>query len=197
MLYLNVSSSLPKIATRSQLSHIGAHAKEAELHTHYRAPRANVAPKGLKLEINTYPSRHSYGFTTMSDFCREHRDKALQDIVETTSKHTQAAWDVIENGAKPKKHVGAFFPSRAKQDLRAEVMKQRYISVQAIPDPEVHITPYHVAGDIDPGECSVDITTAPDGRAAFEFNKGNFEIYTDRAGSFRMWVSEGKYDMKV
>lgn len=197
MLYLNVSSSLPKIATRSQMSKLGAHVKEAELHTHYRAPRADVAPKGLKLDINTYPSRHAYGFTTMDDFCRENRDKALSDIVETTSKHTQAAWDVIENGAKPRKNVGSFFQTRAKQDLKAEVMKQRYIEVQGIPDPEIHVTPYHVAGDIDPGEYSVDITTPPDGKAAFEFQKGSFEMYTKEAGSFRMWVSEGRYDMKV
>lgn len=197
MLYLNVSSSLRQIGTHNQLSHTGGHVIEAELHTHYRAPRANVAPKGLKLDIDSYPSRHAYGFSKMADFCRENRDQALKDIVDSTSRHTQAAWDVIENGAKPAKRVGSFFPSRAKQNLEAEVMKQRYITVQGIPDPTIRVTPYHVEGNIDTGEYSVDIKTPPDGRAEITFQEGSFELYTRQAGHFRTWVSEGKYDMHV
>lgn len=194
MLYLNVRHSFPKIATSNDFTKITrAGHEQAQLSRSLRLARSNVYPEGLKLEINTYPSRHSYGFSTMKDFCREHRDKSLQDIVATTSKHTQAAWDVIENGAKPNKRT--FFSRKAAENLYQEVMKQRYIEVQSIPDPEIHITPYHIAGQNDVGDDHYDIKSTAD--APIEVHKGKCDMYTKDAGYIRMWTSEGGYDTRA
>lgn len=196
MLYLNVQHSLPKVATRNQQPLLlKAGFEPARLHRNLRLARAQVHPEGLKLDINTYPSRHAYGFSTMADFCREHRDKSLQDIVKSTSSHTQAAWDVIENGAKPKKRTGLYFPSRAKQRLGQEVMKQRFIEVQAIPDPEIHVTPAHIAGQNDVGDDHYTIDATAD--ADIQFKLGSCEMYTKDAGFIRMWTSEGGYDIRI
>lgn len=196
MLYINVRHSLPQVGARSQQPKLlEAGFEPARMHRTLKLARAQVHPEGLSLDINSYPSRHAYGFSTMNDFCREHRDRSLQDIVSSTSSHTQAAWDQIDNAAKPEKRIGLYFPSRAKSRLGQEVMKQRHIEVQAIPDPQIHATPYHIAGQNDVGDDHYTIDTTA--TAHIESQPGKCELYTRDAGYIRMWTTEGGYDTRV
>ena len=101
MLYVNVRHTLPRIGLHTQLATLSSHVRPAELHTTYVAPRADVHATQVKIDIDSYPSRHAYGASTMEDFTRENGQQGLADIQQATSSHTQAAWDVIENGARP------------------------------------------------------------------------------------------------
>ena len=127
----------------------------------------------------------------MEDFTRANGQQGLADIQQAASEHTQAAWDVIENGARP--GGSSEIINQAKGKLAAQIAKQRYIEVQSIPDPTITVTPSVVQGNIDTGKDEVSIQTYP--TADVTFNPGKFEAYLEQQGSVRMWTTEGHYDI--
>ena len=191
MLYVNVRHALPRIGLHTQLATLSSHVRPAELHTTYVAPRADVHATQVKIDIDSYPSRHAYGASTMEDFTRENGQQGLADIQQATSSHTQAAWDVIENGARP--GGSSEIINQAKSKLADQIAKQRYIEVQSIPDPTITVTPSVVQGNIDTGKDETSIQTYP--TADVTFNPGKFEAYLEQQGAVRMWTTEGQYDI--
>ena len=191
MLYVNVRHTLPRIGLHTQLATLSSHVRPAELHTTYVAPRADVHATQVKIDIDSYPSRHAYGASTMEDFTRENGQQGLADIQQATSSHTQAAWDVIENGARP--GGSSEIINQAKSKLADQIAKQRYIEVQAIPDPTITVTPSVVQGNIDTGKDEVSIQTYPS--ADILVHPGQAETYLEQKGSIRMWTTEGQYDI--
>ena len=191
MLYVNVRHTLPRIGLHTQLASLSSRVRPAELNTTYVAPRADVHATQVKVDIDSYPSRHAYGASTMDDLTRESGQQGLSDNQQTTSAHTQAAWDMIENGARP----GA--PSEIIRQIQGrlanEIMKQRYIEVRSIPSPTLTVTPSVVQGNIDTGKDEVSIQTYPN--AEVTFNPGKFEVYLAQQGAMRMWATEGQYDI--
>ena len=191
MLYVNVRHTLPRIGLHTQLATLSSHVRPAELHTTYVAPRADVHATQVKIDVDSYPSRHAYGASTMEDFTRANGQQGLADIQQATSSHTQAAWDVIENGARP--GGSSEIINQAKGKLANQIAKQRYIEVQSIPDPTITVTPSVVQGNIDTGKDEVSIQTYP--TADVTFNPGKFEAYLEQQGTVRMWTTEGQYDI--
>lgn len=189
MLRLNIRHQLPQTDLRIQYSKMDASMRPAELHSDYQAPRSNRGTTQPSIEIDSYPSRHSYGYSTHIDEARENGQKGLSDLQSTTSRRTQRAWQIIEGGAKRGDDIASYYKSKLSQ----EVHKQRHIVAQAIPDPQVHITPCQAVGEPDLGHYDVNIQTYP--TANVQFTPGSVETYIKDQGFLRQWVTEDKYDI--
>ncbi len=192
MLCLNIRSTYPRIGLHTQQAWTEkAAVKPAELSTEYVAPRADIHPTGAQIDINSYPSRHSYGASTMDDFTRENGQQGLSDVQKTASDHTQKAWDIIENGAK--KRGGNRIVSWYKSDVANKISQQRYLVAESIPDPVITVTPSTMQGNIDTGKDEVSIQTYSS--ADVIMHPGQAEAYLEQKGSIRMWTTEGQYDI--
>ena len=170
MLYLNIRHTLPQIGIHSELATLSSRIKQPTSHGDYRPARSGLGYSQVRIDVDTYPSRHSYGFSTMDDFTKQYGDQGKEDIKENTSAHTQAAWSMIENGAK-KGHDE--IADQAHQKLAAEVAK--------------------LHGKADLGHQA--ITLEASATADVTYNPGKFEIYLRQKGSIRRWVTEGHYDI--
>lgn len=190
MLYLNIRHTLPQIGIHSELATLSSRIKQPTSHGDYRPARSGLGYSQVRIDVDTYPSRHSYGFSTMDDFTKQYGDQGKADIKENTSAHTQAAWSMIENGAK-KGHDE--IADQAHQKLAAEVAKERYLVAAAIPDPIVTVHPSELHGEADLGHQA--ITLEASATADVTYNPGKFEIYLRQKGSIRRWVTEGHYDI--
>lgn len=189
MLRLNIRHTDTRIGIHTQLSTLSAHPKPAELHTDVEPAQSGIGFTQATIDINSYPSRHSYGFTTMGDFTKDRGQKGLSDVKSSISKHAQATWDVIDNGARK----GDYQVSRAKSRFWSNVSKQRYIVAQAIPDPEITVHPSEIVGEPYLGKNQIHIDA--DSQAEVSYNPGGVETYIKQKGSIRMWTTEGKYDI--
>lgn len=193
MKYLNIEHTLPQIGLETKLAHLESHSIPAELHTKYEPPVADVQPVPYKIDIDSYPSRHAYGFRSNADFAKENQENAEQSLKETTSRHTQNAWDMIDNGAKPSKR--GRLVEQEENNIKAEIERQRYIEIRPIPKPTITVTRTDVQGEIRVGKNEVTIDTAK--KADVKFVPGKFDVYLQKQGSIRMWTTEGSYDKRV
>lgn len=186
---LNIRQTLPRIGIRTQLSKLETHSTQARLSGDYQAPRSNIGLEQSSVDSNSYSSRHAYGYTNHEDFAREKGQEGLQKLKEGISRHNSLAQDFINNGAKKGRNVVA---EQAKRELSSRISKQRYMDVQAIPDPEVHGTPAQTKGQPDPGHYTTSIDV--EHMAKSDFNRGKVEIYMQQEGDIRRWITWGKYD---
>jgi hypothetical protein len=192
MLCLNIRSTYPRIGLHTQQAWVEeASVKPAELSTNYEAPRADIWPAGVVVDIDSYPSRHSYGAETMTDFTRDHGQQGISDVQEGTSGHTQNAWDMIENAAT--KHGGNRIAAQAKSKLAEQISQQRMLVAESIPAPVITVTPSTMQGNIDTGKDEVSIQTYAE--ANIVAHPGTVQTYLAQQGSIRMWTTEGQYDI--
>ncbi len=165
--------------------------RPAELSRDYRAPRADVGVTQPTMDIDTYPSRHAYGYTNYDDFAAQYGQQGIQDVQSGNSSHTENAWDNIENGAVPGGTSTVI--TQVKSKVEADIGQQRYIVAEHIPQPTITVTPARVQGNIDTGKDEVTAKTYP--TADVTYNPGKFEVYLEQKGNVRMWTSEGQYDI--
>ena len=144
MRYLNIRSTLPVIGMRIQYNSLesGIHQPRYEQET--QQARSNRGVTQPKLSIDSYPSRHSYGYTNNTDFARENYERGMSEVRKGTSKHTQMAWALAEDGPKPGRQVGI---ELAKRDMENRMTQQRQLVAAAIPDPEIHFEVGRAVGE--------------------------------------------------
>ncbi|WP_313990648.1 DUF6470 family protein [uncultured Selenomonas sp.] len=192
MLYLNVRHTLPMIGIRTQRNTLDASISQPRYTQETQQARSNRGATQPRLSIDTYPSRHSYGYTNHTDFARENLQRGLSGVQKGTSKHTQMAWALAEDGPKSGRQVGIEF---AKRDMESIAKKQRVLVAQAIPDPEIHFDTGEAVGEPTVGRTTPHWDT--EGQARIHFNRGSIETYLQQRGDIRRWVSEGKYDIRA
>ena len=189
MLYLNVHHVLPQIGINSKKSTLSTSIEQPKPHGDYRAARSNMGTTQVTIDVNSYPSRHAYGFTTMADFTRDRGQKGYSDLASTTSKWTQQAWSNITKAARRgHDEIAAQYDSA----LASRVNRQRHIEAQAIPDPEITVHQSELRGTPDTGNTKIQIET--ESKANVKYNRGNISIYLKNPGTIERWVSEGHYD---
>ncbi len=190
MLRLNIRHQLPQIGLQMQRSQLSTNLEPAKLSTDYQAARSNMGTTQPKLEIDTYPSRHSYGFTNHTDFAAERAQKGKSDVHANASKWTQEAWNTIDNAAKKGRDtINEFYKNRMAQEIK----KERHIEAQAIPDPKIHITPSQTAGTPNVGDVTTDIQATHD--ADINYQPAKASTYIKDQGFLRQWTTQGKYDI--
>ena len=190
MLRLNIRQSITQIGMRTQLSTLSPRMIKPEAHTEYVAPRSNKGTTQGELQIDSYPSRHSYGFTNHEDFAKQYGQQGKSDLTAAIKRHNSEAWAMINNGARPGTNQ---VKQQALGRLDAEINKKRYIVAQAIPDPQISYTPSQVVGETDPGKYDWSVQT--DYKADVQFNRGSVETYIRQKGEVRQWVTEDRYDI--
>ena len=190
MLRLNMRTTQPMIGMHTQLGKLEAHMTPAKLHTENRQARSNAHWTQPSLDIDTYPSRHSYGYTNHTDFAQQYGQQGISDVQEGDSETTQKAWDNIDNGGVPGRHpVIEHYVSKLDQ----EISKQRYLVAEAIPDPQITCIPIKAEGEPTPGDVTEQIDTQP--FAETNFTPGQVEVYMQQKPDVKRWVTEGKYDI--
>ena len=190
MLRLNMRTTQPMIGMHMQLGKLEAHMTPAKLHTENRQARSNAHWTQPSLDIDTYPSRHSYGYTNHTDFAQQYGQQGISDVQEGDSETTQKAWDNIDNGGVPGRHpVIEHYVSKLDQ----EISKQRYLVAEAIPDPQITYIPIKAEGEPTPGDVTEQIDTQS--FAQTNFTPGQVEVYMQQKPDVRRWVTEGKYDI--
>ena len=190
MLRLNIRQTFTQIGIRTQPSTLSTHYKPPEAHTEYVAPRSNMGTTQPKLDINSYPSRHSYGHSTCDDLTKAAGQRGLQDLQAAIKRHNHEGLAMANSGAKRGHDEIA---AQAKQHIAQEISKRRIIVAQHIPNPEIHYTPGQLVGTPDPGKY--DWTVDADYKADVNFTPAKAETYIAQQGSVRQWVTEGKYDI--
>ena len=173
MLYLNVRHTLPMIGIRSQKNTLDAGINQPHYDQTSQQARSNKGKTQPRIDIDSYPSRHSYGYTNHTDFARENEQEGLSGVQQGTSKHTQMAWALAEDGPKP----GRMVP-----------IEQVQSEVQSIADQNRVLVAETEVGAVRP-----DWQIEP--RARIEYNRGSIETYLERKGDIHGWVSEGHYDI--
>ncbi len=190
MLRLNMRTTQPMIGMHTQLGKLEAHMTPAKLHTENRQARSNAHWTQPSLDIDTYPSRHSYGYTNHTDFAQQYGQQGISDVQAGDSEATQQAWDNIDNGGVPGRHpVIEHYVSKLDQ----EISKQRYLVAEAIPDPQITYIPIKAEGEPTPGDVTEQIDTQA--FAETNFTPGQVEVYMQQKPDVRRWVTEGKYDI--
>ena len=190
MLRLNMRTTQPMIGMHTQLGKLEAHMTPAKLHTENRQARSNAHWTQPSLDIDTYPSRHSYGYTNHTDFAQQYGQQGISDVQAGDSEATQQGWDNIDNGGVPGRHPAI---EHYVSKLDQEISKQRYIVAEAIPDPQITFTPVKAEGEATPGDVTEQIDT--EAFAQTNFTPGQVEIYMQQKPNVQRWVTEGKYDI--
>jgi len=192
MLYLNTRHTLPMIGMRVQRNTLDSSINQPRYEQETQQARSNRGVTQPKPTIDSYPSRHSYGYTNHTDFAREHGQQGFADVQKGTSKHTQMAWALAEDGPKQGRQVGIEF---AKRDMESIAKKQRTLVAAAIPDPEIHFDVGRAVGEPTIGHTTPRWNT--EGQARIRYNRGSIETYLQQKGEIHRWVSEGKYDIRA
>jgi len=190
MLYLNVRHTLPMIGIQAQKNTLDSSINQPRYAQQTQQARSNRGATQPKLFIDSYPSRHSYGFTNHTDFAREHGQQGFADVSRGTSKHTQMAWALAEDGPKPGRQVALEF---IRNDVKSIADQNRVLVAAAIPKPEISFDVGEVVGETEVGTVSPQWQIEP--RARIEYNRGSIETYLERKGDIHGWVSEGHYDI--
>lgn len=192
MLYLNVRHTLPMIGIRAQKNTLDSSINQPRYAQQTQQARSNRGATQPKLFIDSYPSRHSYGFTNHTDFAREHGQQGFADVSRGTSKHTQMAWALAEDGPKPGRQVALEF---IRNDVKSIADQNRCIVAQAIPDPQIRFDVGEAVGAPTIGRTTPQWHT--DAQARIHYNRGSIETYLQQKGDIHRWVSEGKYDIRA
>ena len=122
MLYLNTRHTLPVVGYRIQRNTVDTGIVQPQYEQETQQARSNRGFTQPKITIDSYPSRHSYGYTNNTDFARENYERGMSEVQKGTSKHTQMAWALAEDGPKQGRQVGIEF---AKRDMENRVTRQR------------------------------------------------------------------------
>ena len=190
MLYLNTRHTLPVVGYRIQRNTVDTGIVQPQYEQETQQARSNRGFTQPKIMIDSYPSRHSYGYTNNTDFARENMQRGYSEVKKGTSKHTQMAWALAEDGPKAGRQVGIEF---ARNDLNSRVTRLRTLVAAAIPDPEIHVDPGEMHGTPTPAKTIPHWHT--EGQARIRYNRGSIETYLQDKGDIHSWVSEGKYDI--
>lgn len=191
ILRLNIRHSLPQIGIRNHQSTVDdSHMIPAQVHTNDQQSRSNKGVTQARVDIDSYPSRRAYGYRKMGDFTRENGQKGIADVQSADSGHTQAAWAVIENGAKR----GNYVAQRAKEKIYSDAKKTVNVNIDLIPNPRITLAePSRIEGEPDLGDVTAKIDTKS--KASIKITKGSAETYLKDKGFIRRWVTEDKYDI--
>ncbi len=191
MLYLNIRMTQPMIGIHTQLGQLEAHSTPARLSTENRQARSNAGATQVTIDIDSYPSRHSYGYTNHADFAKQYGQQGFSDLKSTTSGHTQKAWQIIDGAAKKNANM---MQNLAKGEISNFISKgkNRHIVTELIPDPTITVHPAELKGTPDPGDVTVNIDT--DAFAQTHFTPGQVQTYMQQEANVRQWVTEDHYD---
>lgn len=191
MKYVNVRHELPAIGIRQQHAKGERNAsRPLEMHRDLELPRSDIGWTQLKIDINCYPCRTAYGFLNNTDFAKKYGQQGMQDLAETTSRHTNNGWDMARNGAIPGRNVIA---QQAKSRFWSQVVQWKQWTAVDIPDPEFTVTPQQTKGQMNVGHDGYNIEAPHD--ADIAITTGKAETYIAKEGSIRMWATEGRLDI--
>ena len=188
---LNIRHEFPQIGIRETLGRIDeARIIQPRSSGRLRQPQSNMgATQPPNIDMDSYPSRRAYGARKMGDFTYERGKKGFSDIEAATARHTRDTWTKINNGAKR----GNDIVQNARAEMFSKYQATPVFSIIFPADVQVQGHTSEVVGDIDVGDFSIDVETAPS--AQIHYTPGSVEIYMRNEGFLYQWLTMGSYDI--
>jgi len=163
---------------------------KAELHSEYKPPTGNGWTQP-KISIDSYESRHTYGYVNHEDYARERGQEGIQIMRANMQKNNADAQAMIKNGAK-KGHNEIV--EQEKQRIASQNAPPQGMNVVFPPPPTTELVePSRIKGEIDPGSYKTTVTPA-EPFAHGHFTPANVEPYIKQKGDIRQWITYGEYD---
>ncbi len=191
MLRLNIRHRLPQTDLRIQRGTLDrAVTVPSQVHTENKQALSSKWITQPRIEsIDAYESQHVTGRRTMLDLARERGRKGISDVRAADSRHTQNGWANAANGAKRGNDISTKYHRKLVEGMEAEPV----FSLEWTKGVEVQISTSQLIGDIDVGDLTAEIQTAPS--AEIHATQGATQTYLRDQGFIRRWVSEDKYDI--
>lgn len=191
MLRLNIRHQLPQTDLRIQRGTLDrAVTVPSRVHTENRQAQSSKWITQSKIEnIDAYESQRVTGRRTMLDLARERGRKGISDVRAADSKHTQNGWANAANGAKRGNDISAKYHRKLIEGMEAEPV----FTLEWTKGVEVQISTAQLIGDIDVGDLTAEIQTAPN--ADIRRTQGSTQTYIKDQGFIRRWVTEDTYDI--
>lgn len=191
MLRLNIRQTQAEVAVRRiSYTKLEAHATPAQLTSETKPARSNRGTTPIRIDIDSYPSRHSYGYDSHTDFAKEHGQQGFADVRKGISEHTEQAWTNIDQAARPDSEA---IPHMYKADIEQFAKQRRVIVAVHIPDPVFTVHPSEVVGTPEPAHLEQHVSAEP--FAKTHYTPGKIETYLTQKAGVQQWTSEGRYDI--
>ena len=187
MLCLNMKSTNAVLGMDIKHLKMNMNYDDAKLSTEYIPPKSGVAASAVEVEINQYPCRAAYGMQSAMDATVELAKEAKQKVTEGTGRRASEGTQVMMYGHK--KNV---FADIAKSNITKP--ENRTLTLGAIPEPIITVKPSQIVGKNDVGKYAVTIKPSP---VQYDYQQGEVSYYLKQKASLKMWVTEGKYDIKA
>lgn len=191
MLRLNIRHQLPQTDLRITHGTLdSARTVPAQVHHENRQARSTKGITQSRIEnIDAYESQRVTGRRTMLDLARERGQKGISDVRAADSRHTQNGWANAANGAKNGNDISAKYHRKLVEGMEAEPV----FSLEWTKGVEVQFRTSELIGDIDVGDLTAEIQTAPS--AEIRATQGTTQTYVKDQGFIRRWVTEDNYDI--
>ena len=191
MLRLNIRHQLPQTDTRIQRGTLDrAVTVPSRVHTENQQAQSSKWITQPRIEsIDAYASQRVTGRRTMLDLARERGRKGISDVQAADSRHTQNGWTNAANGAKRGNDISSKYHHKLVEGMEPEPV----FSLEWTKGVEVQISTSQLIGDIDVGDLTAEIQTAPS--ADIRTTQGGTQTYLKDQGFIRRWVSEDTYDI--
>lgn len=187
MLCLNMKSTNAVLGIDIKHLKMNMNYDDAKLSTEYIPAKSGVTASAVVVEINQYPCRAAYGMQSAMDATIELAKEAKQKAIEGTARRASEGVQAMKYGHK--KNV---FADIAKSNITK--LGNRVLTLGEIPDPIITVTPSEIIGSNDVGKDDVTIEPTP---VKYDYQQGEVSYYLKQKASLEMWVTEGKYDIKV
>jgi len=185
MLCLNIRSTQPQIGITVQPGQMDMHSKQPELDMKSKPAQVNVWSSAVKVDLDTTACRATYGLKSTAVVVAETAKKAVQQAEEGTAKRARIGTQLVNNATKTN-----VFAVNAKADLSE--MPEAKIGLAAVPDVKITVHPSEIEGKNDVGSLAVSFQITP---VDVQYTPATVHTYLDRAGSVKIWATEGKYDI--
>ncbi len=191
MTYLNMRQTMPMVGWQTHRFKLKTSTVPTKMQAKQREATLSVGATQVRIDIDSYESRKTYGFRKDADLCADFKAAGFSGVKQGTSRRTKEAWQALDHAARP----GAdFFQKQAKAKIDAEIKEQKELTLAIVPLPKITVYPSEIKGSPpDLGEHAIDIRSEPFADIVYE--PGKIDYYMQAKGSVRMWTSIGHYDI--
>lgn len=190
---LNMRITFPQIGVRHTEAKLEMQpAYKGEIHSKYTPPKGYGWTQP-RIEIDSYPSRHTYGYSNHEDYARERGQEGLQKMRENMRKNNADAQAMVKNGAKKGHNEIA---AQEKQRQKAQSAPPQGTDFFIPPSPTITLAEKSEnSGEIDPGSYENTITPAAS-IVHGQFTPAQVETYMKQEGNIDRWITYGEYDKR-
>jgi hypothetical protein len=168
-----------------QSGQLDMHSAQPELDMKSKPAQSEVWSSAVKVDLDTTACRATYGLKSTAVVVAEMAKKALQQAEEGTAKRARIGTQLVKNATKMN-----VFAANARANLSE--MPESKIGLATVPDVKITVHPSEIHGKNDIGSLDISFQIRP---VDVQYTPSAVHTYLERAGSVKIWATEGKYDI--